>query len=62
MYNVNDIDENKAIDSETIEDATSQMVFTGDYNVFIKVPDGLIDGNYYTMVLRGVINRYKTAA
>lgn len=60
VYNVNDIDENKAIESETIEDATSYMLFNDDYNVFIKIPDGLINGNYYTMVLRGVINRYKT--
>ena len=59
VYNVNDIDEKNAIESETIENATSKMVFTGDYNVFIKIPDGLINGNYYTMVLRGVLNKYK---
>lgn len=59
VYNVNDINEKNAIESETILDATSKMVFTGDYNVFIKIPDGLINGNYYTMVLRGVLNKYK---
>jgi hypothetical protein len=59
VYNINDIDENKAIGTEKIEDATSKMLFTDDYNIFFKIPDNLIVGQDYTMVLRGVINRYK---
>lgn len=59
VYNVNDVNEENAISSETIEDATSYMTFSDDYNIFIKIPDNLIVGRDYTMVLRGVINRYK---
>lgn len=59
VYNVNDVNEENAIESETIEDATSQMIFSDDYNIFLKVPEDLIVGKDYTMVLRGVINRYR---